>query len=125
MRPLDGPAANTHPSQNETPIQRSAEPVIEKRHGNYLPHWTREGATYAVTFRLADSLPSAVLKSWVWERRDIVRTAEQMNRPLSEHEDRKLRKLHSERVEAWLDSGHGACWMRNPEVAQVVADALS
>src|SRR5215472_16222763 len=27
------------------------------RHGAYLPHWRCEGATYAFTFRLADSLP--------------------------------------------------------------------
>ncbi len=97
---------------------------IHRRQGNYLPHWTREDATYAVTFRLGDSLPSAVLESWLGERRNIVRTAEQMGRPLSDHEEKRLRELHSERVETWLDSGHGACWMRRPAIAQLVADAL-
>lgn len=101
------------------------EPLIEKRQGNYLPHWTREGATYAATFRLADSLPASVLESWLWERKGIVRIAEQMGRPLSGHEQKRLRELHSERVEAWLDSGHGACWMRRPEVARIVAGALA
>ncbi|MCY3020133.1 MAG: HEAT repeat domain-containing protein, partial [Planctomycetota bacterium] len=35
---------------------------IEKRHGAHLPHWTKVGATYSVTFRLADSVPSQVLE---------------------------------------------------------------
>jgi hypothetical protein len=38
-----------------------------------LPHWRQDGATYAVTFRLADSLPQEQLQSlkrWreLWER---------------------------------------------------------
>ena len=32
-------------------------PAIRIRQGAYLPHWTREGGIYFVTFRLADSLP--------------------------------------------------------------------
>ena len=53
------------------------------RHGAYLPRWTREGAMYAVTFRLADSLPNPVLEYWRFDRRDIVKTARQMGRPLT------------------------------------------
>jgi len=98
--------------------------LIHKRHGAYLPHWTRDGAIYAVMFRLADSLPSHVLKAWLGERRNIVVTAQQMGRPLSEHEEERLRQLHSERVEAHLDAGHGACWLRQSPIAQIVADAL-
>ncbi len=41
------------------------ESSIDKRHGAHLPHWTQAGATYAVTFRLADSVPSEVLEGWV------------------------------------------------------------
>jgi len=98
--------------------------VIEIRHGAYLPHWTREDAIYAVTFRLADSLPKEVLKSWEFERPDIVKTAQQMNRPLSLAEETRLDKLFSEKVEAYLDAGTGACWMRRDDVAGLVARAL-
>jgi len=49
---------------------------IKIRQGAYLPHWTREGAIYAVTFRLADSLPKSVVQSWEFERLDIVRTGQ-------------------------------------------------
>jgi hypothetical protein len=68
-----------------------------------LPHWEAEGATYFATFRLLDSLPQSVLDSFRFERGDIVRTAEQ----------KRLDELFSERVEAHLDSGCGACHSLN------------
>jgi REP element-mobilizing transposase RayT len=94
------------------------------RHGAYLPHWTRDGAIYAVTFRLADSLPNAVLEFWRFERRDIVKTARQAGRPLTRTEERRLDRLFSERVEKHLDAGAGQCWMLRDDVAGVVAGAL-
>jgi putative transposase len=33
-----------------------------------LPHWRQEGATYFITFRLADSLPQSLLRQWEHER---------------------------------------------------------
>jgi REP element-mobilizing transposase RayT len=98
--------------------------IITVRHGAYLPHWTTEGATYAVTFRLADSLPQKVLEGWLFERENIVRSAEQAGRPLSAHEEKRLHELYSEKVEKYLDAGHGACWMKDDRVAEVVAKAL-
>jgi REP element-mobilizing transposase RayT len=89
-----------------------------------LPHWTLEGATYAVTFRLGDSLPKSILDAWLLEREDIVRTAAQMNRPLSLAEEKRLNKLYSEKVGKYLDAGHGACWMKQEHIARIVADAL-
>jgi len=35
---------------------------VKKRHGANLPHWTADGAIYAVTFRLADSLPQSIIQ---------------------------------------------------------------
>jgi REP element-mobilizing transposase RayT len=109
---------------NSLPHGQDAQATINKRQGSYLPHWTREGAIYALTFRLADALPRRVLEAWLFERRNIIRTAEQMNRPLSEHEQQRLQQLHSDRIESYLDAGHGDCWLRRPAVAQLVADAL-
>ncbi len=33
-----------------------------------LPHWRLEGATYFITFRLADSIPESVARHWHEER---------------------------------------------------------
>ena len=84
---------------------------IAIRQGAYLPHWTREGAIYAMTFRLADSLPKAIVNSWIFERLDIVKTAQQMNRPLTLAEETRLDKLFSAKVETYLDGvpGHVGC----------------
>jgi len=97
---------------------------ITIREGAHLPHWTQSEATYAVTFRLVDSLPQRVLTDWESERRDILSNAERQRRSLSEQEERRLAKLFSEKVEAYLDAGHGESWLRNQRIAEVVRNAL-
>jgi REP element-mobilizing transposase RayT len=97
---------------------------IKKRRGAYLPHWTREGGWYAVTFRLWDSLPQQVIETWLFERKNILKTAERMKRPLSEREERRLAHLYSERVERYLDAGYGSCYMKDGRVAGIVARSL-
>jgi len=101
------------------------DPKLKIRRGAYLPHWTREGATYAVTFRLGDSLPKAVAESWRFQRQDILRTAEQIGRPLTQHEEKRLDELFSERVDRFLDQGSGKCRLRRDRIAKIVADALT
>ncbi|MEI6425433.1 MAG: transposase, partial [Lentisphaerota bacterium] len=92
--------------------------------GENLPHWTCDKAIYHVCFRLADSVPQSVCDQWRREREAIVENARQMNRPLSEDEEDRIRYLHSERIEKFLDTGHGSCFMARPEIAELVADAL-
>lgn len=98
-------------------------PAIEgivKRRGDRLPHWTAERAIYHVVFRLADSLPAHVLRQFNEEREQLLR------RPGLAKEDRaRLEYLVSDMVEAYLDSGAGACLMENPRIADLVAGALA
>ncbi len=94
------------------------------RYSAYLPHWEQEGATYSVTFRLADSLPQALLRRWLGERRKLTEKAEADGRPLTAFEKQRLRELHSERVESYLDAGHGACHLRDDRAAVAVRDAV-
>jgi REP element-mobilizing transposase RayT len=95
---------------------------IERRR-RVLPHWTADNVIYFVTFRLHDSLPASLAESARLERMNIVRTAQQMNRDLSDGERERLRQLRR-KLELALDKGHGHCWMRNPAIARIVADAL-
>ena len=90
----------------------------------YLPHLKREGGTYSVTFHLADSLPRAVLDFYRDEREEIVKRAKAMARPLTRAEQDRLTDLYSERIEAYLDAGHGACWLKRPAIAELVAGAV-
>jgi REP element-mobilizing transposase RayT len=103
---------------------RDANATLNIRHGARLPHWTMDGATYFVTFRLGDSLPKAVLDAWLSEREKIEMKAKQAGRPLSADEEKRLNYLHSEKVGKYLDAGHGACWMKDDRIAGLVANAL-
>ncbi len=93
------------------------------RHGARLPHWTREGSVYAVTFCLADAVPRRVRDAWEFERRDIPRTAARLARPLTPFEEDCLRAL--ERVESQLNEGRGKCLLREERIARIVAQALA
>ena len=77
---------------------------VEITHRN-LPHWQQAGATYFVTFRLADSLPA-----------EVQARLEEMQR------------LNEAATFAWidryLDAGSGRCLFRNPRLAGVVANSL-
>ncbi len=95
-----------------------------RREGKYLPHLTRDGALYAITFRLGDSLPAPVFKDMLTERDALIEKAEAEGKPLSEDERMRLQHLLSEKVEAWLDAGHGACHLRDDRIARIVQDAL-
>ncbi|HOD83092.1 MAG: Valine--tRNA ligase [Planctomycetes bacterium ADurb.Bin126] len=102
----------------------SGESGVARRTGAYLPHWEKVGGTYAVTFRLADSLPKHVLEAWAREREIIVQRAKQQGRELTYQERKELHYLYSQRVDSFLNSGQGKCELRNPQVAGIVHDAL-
>jgi REP element-mobilizing transposase RayT len=95
--------------------------VVTVREGAYLPHWTRDGATYAVCFRLADSLPQAVVEAWRLERAALLQGAGE--HPTAAQRER-IHELFADRIEQHLDAGPGACWLRHPEIAGLVAGTL-
>lgn len=101
-------------------------PVLKRRQGAYLPHWTLSSkGIYAVTFRLVDSLPAPVLARLIREREQLQRRESTGIQELSKEEEERLRHLHSQKIETYLDSGVGSCWLKNDGVASVVAAALT
>ena len=91
---------------------------------NSLPHLKREGGTYFVTFRLADTLPAEVLEKLKHERELILQQALAAKRPLTWTEQEELFRWYSTRVDTYLDAGHGECFLRQPAIAELVANAL-
>jgi len=89
-----------------------------------LPHLKKEGGGYFVTFRLAGTLPANVLQKFKQEREQILQHALAAKRPLTWQEQEELFRWYSARVDAYLDAGHGDCFLRKPEIAKLVADAL-
>ncbi len=87
----------------------------------YLPHVKREGASYFVTFRLTDSLPKEVLLRFEREH------AESIRRLAGGATSKALGELHRElrrKIERHLDQGCGACHLRRPDIADMIAGAL-
>ncbi|OHB65219.1 MAG: hypothetical protein A2Y76_06090 [Planctomycetes bacterium RBG_13_60_9] len=125
VEPVTLPGSMGVPPLRDESVSLS-EPTDEtlQHRGHNLPHWTRRGATYAVAFRLADSLPAHILHAWKQEREDITQRAKEQDRPLTAHEERELDRLYTTRIETFLDSGQGACHLAKPEIASLVQDAL-
>ncbi len=101
----------------------------------HLPHWRQDGATYFVTFRLADSLPQAKLHELESLKREFAarhgirgtdwqsvlrRKADSI--PHKSWEE--FSKDQTQRIERWLDQGLGSCCLKSPDIANKVADAL-
>jgi REP element-mobilizing transposase RayT len=89
-----------------------------------LPHLKREGGTYFVTFRQAGTLPKDVLIQFKQERDAILQHALAAKRPLTWHEQQELFRWYSSRVDKYLDAGHGTCYLREPDLADLVAGAI-
>ena len=86
-----------------------------------LPHWTQEGTTYFVTFRLADSIPQEKLEQW---RNDRELWLKEHPEPYSDEDKLEYHQLFSEKIQEWLDAGTGSCLLKRTEVAALVADAF-
>lgn len=90
-------------------------------HRGYLPHWKEDGRAYFVTFRLAGTLPRALLEELRHEKEALL--ARERTARVSETVER-LRRHHAERIEAYLDAGLGECWLKRPDIGGLVCDAL-
>ena len=72
----------------------------------YLPHFDAPGVTQVMTVNLVDAFP--VTRRAEWE-------------PLFKVPDESERRRQ---LQAWLDRGHGQCWLRQPSVAELVEQTL-
>ena len=105
-----------------SPVAVSVMNEIQKRQGAYLPHWTKEGGTYFVTFRTADSLPVEAVKELKSEASLLKNKSDWV--ALTPDEVARAGRLNSEQYERLLDNAFGACVLRHAECAKLVADAL-
>jgi len=111
----------------------SANPLRSGIHTRgFLPHVKREGASYFVTFRLADSLPKDVLLKYQSERAERLHrlntqpaTAKNPRKPAATQDSiEKIERDYFRKLENFLDANHGECWLKRPEIADLVAGAL-
>ena len=104
-------------------FDRDSEVIISR---NNLPHWRQEGATYFITFRLADALPQSALREFEIERQNFRSKIER-----EKLEGESLRKAietfakqYGQRFDEYLDRGIGSCILKDPANSKIVADSL-
>jgi len=78
----------------------------EWRSRGYLPHFDAPGLVQSITFRLDDALPAEVVAH------------------LKHEHGGQPDSVKRQRLEAYLDAGHGCCHLLIPKVARLVEDAL-
>ena len=94
--------------QERTGIKRSQHRGWYSR--GYLPHFDSPHVIQHITYRLADSLPVAVLEQMKADVESSVRDEEKRKAELRQ------------RIEIYLDAGHGSCVLQAPEIAACVVD---
>jgi type I restriction enzyme R subunit len=109
------------------------DPQAERLVRNHCrPHWSQAGAVVFITFRTFDSIPSEVVERWDRERRDwLLRRGWNGNghwsngvAQLSPAEKATFHKEFNRMRESCLDSCHGRCLLKRPELAAIVAECL-
>ena len=102
--------AMMHP-QAKKPAEVGSPPKAPMNKGiynrGYLPHWDFKGALQAITFLLADSVPSKVIRTWKLELSSMPDDKE------------RQRELHR-RIAKYEDVGHGEALLAIPQVAEIV-----
>jgi putative transposase len=96
-------------------------PFYSKR----LPHIQPPGATLFVTFRLAGSIPQAVIRELIAERETAEHRIALLPEPDRQKEQQTLHKRLFGKWDAVLDQGQtGPTWLAQPAVALIVANSL-
>ena len=116
MRPdkLDGDVQGAiRPRFGEVQIRQRGRP----------PHWEKNAGLYFVTFRLADSLPKPVLKR-IEERHRILEAARHTGANLLPSHRVLVAEFSPKQIEEYFDRGSGACFLRDPRIGDLVAEAL-
>ncbi len=86
-----------------------------------LPHWQQDGKCFFVTWRLADSLPMDLLRSWKVETEEWKASHP---KPLSFADQEECHRLFSDQIDTALDAGSGSCVLKDPAIAGIVESTL-
>ena len=96
-----------------------------------LPHWRQPGATYFLTFRLADSIPASVMEEMEAERLLWIRNLNDANAKVGGEISETLWEDYQaflvrtmRRYESVMDACHGSCLLKHSVAREIVSNAL-
>lgn len=87
----------------------------------FLPHWEQPGASYFITWRLADSIPETKLQELNEEKKSWLANHPQ---PWSPEDEEAFHQLFSGKIDEWLDAGFGSCLLRDQDLRDLVRASL-
>jgi REP element-mobilizing transposase RayT len=99
--------------------QAGKELIMIFRTRGYLPHLQTSNETYFVTFRIEDSLPKALVIRWKNELEYQKKLAGNDLENINE-----LQRKYFFKVDDYLDKNQGSSWLKDSNIAKVVAEAL-
>jgi putative transposase len=110
------------------PFQRLDDLPNPEIHRRNLPHWESPEATYFVTFRTADSIPSGIIREiqvrqMSWLRAHGLKTPEEL-RTLPLTQQLEYRKTINQAEEQAMNAGYGACPLREAKCRETLASLL-
>ncbi len=106
--------------------------LLNRKTSTHLPHWRLPGATYAVTFRLADAIPLAALTAYQQRKQRLV---ERLQAVVDEAGSRsalealiairaEMAALFEQMLDPVLNQSHGECHLKRDDLAALVQQAL-
>ena len=101
-------------------------------HEHCRPHWSQARAEVFITFRTEDSIPREVIQRWEREKQEWLRTHGSPDAghwsdvvpTLPDKERAEFQRQFQRCREEFLDTSQGACFLRQPALAQIVSDSL-
>lgn len=89
---------------------------------NRLPHWQQRGATFFVTYRLADSIPKELMDRWMEEKAKWIAEHPQ---PWDEATEAEFHRIFTARIDRLMDRGHGVCVLREGRCRMILAESFA
>ena len=96
--------------------------VEVRKTGGKLPHWEQPGATYFLTWRLADSIPEELMVKW---RRGRDGWLLANPKPWDAGQEADYHRIFSMEVERLMDKGHGSCVLREKRLRAICEESFA
>jgi type I restriction enzyme R subunit len=91
------------------------------KHERRLPHWRQGRVAVFVTWRLADALAQEKLADWNAERANWMA---RHPKPWDIATRRCYAEQFGQKIDRWLDAGHGTCLLRDPSARTELVQVL-
>jgi 1-hydroxy-2-methyl-2-(E)-butenyl 4-diphosphate synthase len=106
--------------------------MLRRQDSTHLPHWSIPGATYAVSFRLKDSIPHSAITRYREKKEILLKKLQQHESSASSRNHlpellairSEISSLYRELIDTSQNATHGECHLAKPEIAELIESTL-